>query len=140
MYSCMTEGKRWSLTDQLSAKFTVTGFPTGRIHKWVQGVNITISETRKSFATLARLLHLEAVVQGGEFSRQCKATSEEMDLEAPTVLRGLNISERRRMGGRMVPVTELTSRRTSCLSIGISFKLLSMRSKNVSMWTRLLWP
>ena len=45
------------------------------IHKWVQGVNITISETRKSFTTLARLLHLEAVVQGGEFYRQCKATS-----------------------------------------------------------------
>ncbi|KAI6655411.1 Zinc finger MYM-type protein 1-like [Oopsacas minuta] len=48
------------------------------IHKWVQGVNITISETRKSFATLVRLLHLEAVVQG----------------------------ERRRIGGRIVPVTE----------------------------------
>ena len=76
------------------------------IHMWVEGVNITISETRKSFATLARLLHLEAVVQGGEFYRQCKATSEEMDLKAPTVPRGLNISERRRMGGRMVPVTE----------------------------------
>ena len=70
------------------------------IHKWVQGVNITISETRMSLSTLARLLHLEAVVQGGEFYRQCKATSKEMDLEAPTVPRGLNISERRRMEGK----------------------------------------
>ena len=76
------------------------------IHKWVQGVNITISEIRKSLSTLARLLHPEVVVQGGEFYCQCKATSEEMDLEAPTVPRGLNISERSRMGRRMVPVSE----------------------------------
>ncbi|KAI6649992.1 Zinc finger MYM-type protein 1-like [Oopsacas minuta] len=70
--------------------------------RWVK----RMPATRKFFATLARLLHLEAVVQGGEFYRQCKATSEEMDLEAPTVPRGLNISERRRIGGRIVPVTE----------------------------------
>ena len=73
------------------------------IHKWVQGVNIAISENRNSFASLAKLQHLEAV---GEFYHQCEATSEEIDLETPTVPRGLNNSERHRMGGTIVPVTE----------------------------------
>lgn len=58
------------------------------VHKWVQGVNITISETKRSFATLATLLRLEAAIEGGEFYRECKAPSEEKNLEAPTVPRG----------------------------------------------------
>ena len=45
------------------------------VHKWVQGVNITISGTKTSFATLATLLRLEASVEGCEIYRECKAAS-----------------------------------------------------------------
>ena len=103
------------------------------VHKWVQGVNITISDTKTSFSTLAILLRLEAAIEGGEFYRECKATSEEINLEAPTIPRDLGKKNRYHL-------LRQTSKRTSCRSIRLSFKLLSMSSKNASMWMRLLLP